>query len=613
MGLFDFDKILPLPLHLFGLKNLPGIPAVPSQWLGTLARLGEREVQVRSAARGLTNTYTIGGRTATGHAFLYGGEAENADAAAARDQLAHYLASNPLHATVKLFEAVAPSSTNPAPEAAAAPVSASSLTQLPLEDPAQFALSWTTYLNIYRDAQPLLADWSATLTDPATASKNFWPTIARYGLPYNLLILRKLDAASAAALQPRFGAAWTPALDTLVANGLLYAIDLSLFTMLQPQQVAGLTRFTPATVTLLSQDSATKALTPVAVWVAGHDGAGAQVYAAGACTASAWLYALAAARTSVTLYGVWLGHVYQWHIVTAAMLMTMLNTIPQNTALYELLAPQSDYVMAFDNVLLLLWDFIAPPTSVTSVPQYLELSNAFAAGRQYFDDDPWSTLERLGLQESDFTAVTPWDQYPLVATLLETWQATAAYVDAFVEASYLTDASVAGDSTLQAWMTAAAQPDDGNVQGLPPMTTRAALRRVLTSLLFRIGIHGSSRAYTIANPGLSFVANFPPCLQDATIPAPTDTFDTRRLLQYLPFTGTIGLMMNFYNVFGFSVPYRPFVPVDGIDADLFFPGGRTDPRNVALIAYRSAIVALSAKLYAPHAAQLSQWPLNIET
>ena len=28
----------------------------------------------------------------------------------------------------------------------------------------------------------------------------------------------------------------------------------------------------------------------------------------------AWLYALQAAKTSITVWGIWLGHVYHWHI-----------------------------------------------------------------------------------------------------------------------------------------------------------------------------------------------------------------------------------------------------------------------------------------------------------
>lgn len=269
--------------------------------------------------------------------------------------------------------------------------------------------------------------------------------------------------------------------------------------------------------------------------------------------------------------------------------------------------------MGFNNVLFDFWASAAPPTSITTADQFLSLCNLFATNRNYFDDDPPATLAPLGLEEAAFTVSAPWDQYPLVGVLLETWNAAARYVSTFVETSYPTDAAVAADASLQAWMTAAAAPAQGNIRGLPPMNTKAALQQVLTNLIFRVTIHGTSRAPTVANPGLTFVANFPPCLMDATLPDPGANFDARRLLQFLPDTGTIGRMVSFYNTFGFSVPYKPFVPLTGPATGLFFPGGTGDPRNAALIKYRQDVTAIAAKLYAPHTTQVSQWPLNIET
>ena len=60
------------------------------------------------------------------------------------------------------------------------------------------------------------------------------------------------------------------------------------------------------------------------------------MFVEGEATDSAWLYALQAAKTSVTVYGIWLGHVYHWHIVTAAMQMTMYNTTDKSHPIHEL-------------------------------------------------------------------------------------------------------------------------------------------------------------------------------------------------------------------------------------------------------------------------------------
>jgi hypothetical protein len=145
------------------------------------------------------------------------------------------------------------------------------------------------------------------------------------------------------------------------------------------------------------------------------------------------------------------------------------------------------------------------------------------------------------------------------------------------------------------------------------MNTRAALASVLTSLLYRVTAHGTGRLPASSNPGLTFIPNFPPCLQDATLPDPAQSISTKQLLQYLPNTGTLAAELAFYNTFAFSVPYEPFIPLDGIESKLFFPGGLTDPRNQALVKYRQAIAAMIEELSGPFAPQITQWPLNVET
>jgi hypothetical protein len=78
---------------------------------------------------------------------------------------------------------------------------------------------------------------------------------------------------------------------------------------------------------VLVKDAVTKALTPELSRVAGGGNEPKIFGRRGSTTASAWLYALQAAKVSVTVYGIWLGHVYHWHLVTAAMLMTMFENL----------------------------------------------------------------------------------------------------------------------------------------------------------------------------------------------------------------------------------------------------------------------------------------------
>jgi Lipoxygenase len=386
-------------------------------------------------------------------------------------------------------------------------------------------------------------------------------------------------------------------------------IDFRIYETLQAQQVGGFPRFTPSTVTVLVQDAATKALTPELIRVADGGNQPKVFSRQGSTTPSAWVYALQAAKVSVTVYGVWIGHVYHWHIVTAAMLMTMFESLSANNPARKLLEPHSSYVIPFDDVLLLGWSSLAPPTSIATAWQFLELIDLYAKARQFFDDDPTTTLEQLGLTESDFTAQEPWDQYPIVGQLLAIWNATGRYVNTYVDQAYPTDQDVQRDQELQKWIAQSSKEDGGNVRGLAAMDSKDALKRVLHSLIYRITAHGSARLYRSGNPALTFVANFPPCLQDATIPDPTVSFDTQALLRFLPRTGTIGSMLHFYFTFWASTPYVPFVPIGGLETELFFDDALS---NQALIELRRFIAGF-IESFEPETPQIWQWPRNIET
>ena len=563
MGLFD--NVWHLPLNWFGLRDIPAVPIKLSGLLDTISKLNKRGEQTLPARAGLTNLYTIGGQTATAEQFLYGPQ---------------------------------------------------KLTALSLEEPEQFAMSWTNYEGVFARFADRIPDFAATLTDAAHATQRFWPLIADNGYGYNLLMLSKAGAANLARLRNLFTPVWSVDWDKLAERGGLFFIDLSIFVSTAPGKLSGFTRFTPATVTLLAQDPATKALTPFAVRVAGQNDGGVQHFVWGQgipedkqATPSAWIYALQAAKTSVTVYGIWLGHVYHWHLVTAAMQMAMFNTLPSDHPVYKLVAPQSDYLFQFDEFLLLVWNSIAPPTSYTTRSAILHLWNTFANGRNYFDDDPTTALQAQGIVAADFTKDKPWDLYPAAQGLLQIFSDTQAYADDFVNITYASDQEVGDDVHLQAWMKQAGDPYEANIRGLPKLDSRAALTRVLTSLIYRITAHGISRLMRTAYPAQLFVPIFPPCMQIATIPSPQSELTMGQLLACLPKAGTIASLLTFGTFFVFSTPYVPFIPKGGVNEDLFFPKG--DPRNKGLVTYREALIAF-INAYAP-GETTGQWPRNIET
>jgi len=606
-GAKTLDQIPPPILNLAGLKNLPALPLDIAEVATTLPRLLRRLIEESPALIDLSNNYTLAGQTKTARQFLFGESGSN-ELQAALESLQSSLRENPARVINDFYQDLL------RPDSSAESMSLDPLTLFPLESPDQWTISWTNFQDIYDRSLPLLPRWAATLTDVTIAEEEFWPTMARYSVALNLLVLRKLTPTDLQEYRQKLGSALTSRYVELASSGLLYAIDMSIFETVSPNVVDTVERFTPATITLLQQDPDTKALRPILIRVSGSYDTGAQIFAPDTATDSAWLYAMLAAKTSMTVYGIWLGHVYQWHIVTAAMMMTMRNELPRSHPIRELLIPQSEFVTAFDDILLLVWRQIAPSTSVAAPIQFLRLIDTYANGRPFGADNPRQALTDLGLEAADFTINTPWDQFPIVAYYLEIWDAVEAYVSAIVNASYKRDRDVAGDRKLQSWIAQSGNDRAGNIQGLPEVNTKAALIGVLSSLVYRVTIHGISRLTNTANPAMTFVPNFPPCLQSATIPEPAAQFDTTTLLSYLPRTGTIGQMVLFYFTFAFSSPYVPFLSENGIDQNLFFRGDSSSVKNAALIALRERVQTfIQAYQQNAEAPQFQQWPLNVET
>ena len=255
-----------------------------------------------------------------------------------------------------------------------------------LEDPAQYAMTWTTFEDAYRNGFPHVPEYCAAITDASEATRQFWPTLRSSALPYNLFVLQRLTAATAMPFQNNFGTSWLPEYDELLGEGRLYGIDMTIFSGFEPQQdTNGTLRFTPSTMALLAMDDR-KTLTPIAVYVADPMNINdAQTYVQ---SSPGWIYGLLAVKTSLTVHGIWLGHVYTQHIVTAAMQMATLNTLPPSNIIYRLLAPQSQYTIAFDLVLLLAWPNLSPPTSISDSGKFLTLCNRFSATHDFFSTDP---------------------------------------------------------------------------------------------------------------------------------------------------------------------------------------------------------------------------------
>ena len=512
-----------------------------------------------------------------------------------------------------------------------------------LEDPKQFMISWTSYGNepLNQNADEKLgAEFAEQLTDAEVATKKFWPQIAKSGTAFNLIgVLRKVKVTrdkvtrdQMPALRALFGrpprnpvnearaagggesggggggddAAWQQ-IELSYQKDKLYVIDLKILESLPPRhwndEGTDVVRFNPATVTLLEMKE-DKSLEPAFIWVhrPGYKRGKAEIssdtriYSRRGSSPGAWLYALQAAKSSVTLYGIWLGHVYHWHSIPAAMQRTLQEQIKDKKhPIQMLLGLRSQHLVRFNGALLDgNFATIAPPTSIVKQIDLLKLLDNFAKGRMYSDDDPNNQLDWNGIEAKDFSSkpTAPWDLFPAARNLTHIWDLCQDFVRAFMGKYYPTDDTVRKDDALQKWMKASADSKQGNIHGLPPMDKKKALNDVLVSYIYRITAHGVSRLPRTADPWLTFVANFPPCLQREDLPSPDAALSTSELLKYLPNLRTIAEICQFYFIFVFAGPFQPLLAA-GDKRDLYFP--TKDGLDTPTITYQDRIIEFAVE------------------
>jgi hypothetical protein len=512
-----------------------------------------------------------------------------------------------------------------------------------LEDPKQFMISWTSYGNepLNQNADEKLgAEFAEQLTDAEVATKKFWPQIAKSGTAFNLIgVLRKVKVTrdkvtrdQMPALRALFGrpprnpvnearaagggesggggggddAAWKQ-IESSYQKDKLYVIDLKILESLPPRhwndEGTDVVRFNPATVTLLEMKE-DKSLEPAFIWVhrPGYKRGKAEIssdtriYSRRGSSPGAWLYALQAAKSSVTLYGIWLGHVYHWHSIPAAMQRTLQEQIKDKKhPIQMLLGLRSQHLVRFNGALLDgYFATIAPPTSIVKQIDLLKLLDNFAKGRMYSDDDPNNQLDWNGIEAKDFSSkpTAPWDLFPAARNLTHIWDLCQDFVRAFMGKYYPTDDTVRKDDALQKWMKASADSKQGNIHGLPPMDKKKALNDVLVSYIYRITAHGVSRLPRTADPWLTFVANFPPCLQREDLPSLDAALSTSELLKYLPNLRTIAEICQFYFIFVFAGPFQPLLAA-GDKRDLYFP--TKDGLDTPTIAYQDRIIEFAVE------------------
>ena len=225
------DQIPQFILRLAGLGNLPALPIDISEIVESLPKLLERLIEQKPAKDGLSNTYTIAGETKTGQEFLFG-EGLDDRLRDALEEIHAAIRANPARVINGFYKDFLDRHGSPNLIHDNA-----NLTGLALETPEQWTISWTTFQGVYEKAQPRLARWAATMTNVTTAEEEFWPTIAKYGVAFNLLVLQKLTRDNYRKIRRKLRKAWTDDYLRLLDQGRLYAIDMSIFEAVRPNMV----------------------------------------------------------------------------------------------------------------------------------------------------------------------------------------------------------------------------------------------------------------------------------------------------------------------------------------------------------------------------------------
>ena len=286
---------------------------------------------------------------------------------------------------------------------------------------------------------------------------------------------------------------------------------------------------------------------------------------------------LQAAKTSITVWGIWLGHVYHWHIVTAAMQMTMFQHLAAQHPVSPAVRPPVGLPDRVRRIPAARLEHRAADLGDDEHGNSWQMMNAFAAGRNFFDDDPRHDDRTARPARGGLHPVLTAERYPVVRHLLAAViRRPTTMSTAVVNAFYPRRRGVAVRQALQSWIAPRARPSGGNVRGLPEMTTRAALiRRAHQPDLPRHGARlrrGSTRP-SIRSDHLRRRIFRPACRTQQFRPANTPFVfktDSRSpagaasLADYLPYTGTIGEMITFLFTFSYSPPYIPFIPLAGI-------------------------------------------------
>jgi len=280
---------------------------------------------------------------------------------------------------------------------------------------------------------------------------------------------------------------------------------------------------------------------------------------------SAYILAAMAVRQAAIQTAIWVGHVYNLHIQSAAATVALYNTIdPQKNVYYsthpvrQILDFFADptYVSEFHSSLFAT-GYAAGPGTSAGVPDLLSLWNAYTKKGIAHSDTSWfgstmhEQLKSSGLSEKRFRGdgeEGSFEALPGVAMNLAIRRTVAApYAKAVIDAAYPSDKAVADDQEVQAFAAALVSPHGSNlgrINEANQLKTKAQLSKFVEDYVTIVLTHGSAHLQDYSMRVLNVALN-PPRLGRQTAPNPEKQYSPREFMEWMPTTGSAARQYTF--------------------------------------------------------------------
>jgi arachidonate 15-lipoxygenase len=309
-----------------------------------------------------------------------------------------------------------------------------------------------------------------------------------------------------------------------LAEGRVFACDYTLLARVPPGTTHGRRKWLPAPYALFVAEGG--ALRPVAIQAGavrtspvftpadGHD----------------WRIARLAVNTADASFHEVVYHLGRTHMVMEAVSLATRRQLAPEHPIAVLLAPHLEFTLAINNSA--ATNLIAPKGAIDLMfGATIEASAGLVKpGMDGFSLSHGSPAADIAARGLDDRAVLP--EHPYRDDALPVWSAIHRFAASYVQRYYPTDAEVAGDPELAAWIGEMGAADGGRLQGLEPVTSASALADLLATVIWT----GSAQHAAVNFPQFPYMGVMPNILGAfwAEWPVPGRPSDEGTYLSLMP-------------------------------------------------------------------------------